>query len=797
MSDKKSADNTLRFVKVDYESHRDALIQRVRSRWPGVWNDFSSNNVAMMLVDLMAWTTQTWAFTVNGLANESFIPTMQLRESAQRVGGLVNYKLRGPVPASLLCEAWISSPAPGASGEAYMKIEKGTAIRVGAKQLPFEVAEDYTIYGGQTTPITSVVTFDARESGARVLSTNVRVQNGLNYVDLVDQTVNAGEYVSVGQSVRRTQPSADSSFYTVSSLEAVSTPGIYNRIYLSENWSSSPTSSPELISVEVVDRRIRFVQGQQISEQFVTPPSEVKNYIVKLSRYPVIGGSVKVYVNDVPWEEVSSLVVNHKDGLIYEVSTLPSGETTVRFGDGQFGTVVPTDATVMVEYRVGGGVSGNVPLNSVNTSITGFVISLQNPVTVYIKNESSSGQGGRDAQTLEEARAEIPHYISANDRAITLDDWQTTAQAFSDPTYGSVAYARASVNVENAFLEGNIVYVYAWTTGPGGSLIPLSDAMKSALSAFLKTKAVGTDFPVVVNGSERPVPISLRFKTFAGYSVIDTTSLVNSTVDAIVKSLRPGSPLVYSDFVRALDEVSGVDSVTMATPISDLVPSGPSELFTTPREDFRYAISRLFMTTGTAVVNGSQVPVNRYSIQLPVWPLAVWSFTLYLGGYELTVVQDTSPGYARILGDNVVDDDNGNFKSRVNLLTGKGEIVLVGSPGDLAMGLVPVQGYDRERTVDIYVGYNGINTTEKRAEIRAALASWGDGLSIGGAIFARPISGLSVSKTSIQDVVLSIPGVTAVNRVALDNPASVEDRVNAASFELLKIGSIILNNKIV
>ena len=112
------------------------------------------------------------------------------------------------------------------------------------------------------------------------------------------------------------------------------------------------------------------------------------------------------------------------------------------------------------------------------------------------------------------------------------------------------------------------------------------------------------------------------------------------------------------------------------------------------------------------------------------------------------------------------------------------------------MQLVTVQGYSTERVVNLYVGYTGDNTATKRREIRAALRAWSDGLSIGGYIYARRASNVSASTVSVTDVVSRVEGVDSVIRVALDNPANNETRVAAADYELLRVGTVYLNNQV-
>jgi len=785
-----ASENSLRYLKLDFQSHKDALIQRVRSRWPTVWNDFLANSLGILLIDIIAWSTATLAYVINRAAAENFITTMTLRESAIRLGSFVGYNLRGPTPATLQCEVVLPGPATS-----QVKISKGTLIRAGDDALPFEVIQDYAIMVGKTTPENTAAAFSQGLTGTKTVSSNVVVTGGSAYVDVIDSTVDLTQLIQPGMTFRVSPSVAGEQIYTVQAIE--SSPGAIskNRMVITPPWSGQIADAVEdgatsEVQAEVYDRRIALIQGQTISDRYVTPAVEVPGYTAKLSRTPVIDGSVSVTVNGEAWTQVQSVRIEPGDSKVYQVSTLPSGDTVAQFGDGQFGSIVPTEGSVVITYRIGGGVAGNLAIGTVNTSIT--ATSGKNVISVTLRNDTSQGQGGRNPESLEEARVSIPYHIRTNGRAVTLDDYQTLAQQYSHQQYGSVAYARAHVRTENSLLEGNIVFIYAWTTGASG-LTTLQPQLKTALKEYLQTKAVGTDYIVIGDGTSRPVPLSLRFKTYSGFDVFATTNLVTDTIKSMVETLRPGSPLVYSDLVRKLDEVYGVDSVNMASPISDLMTTTPMELFTAPDDSFNYVLD---------AVTNEEDGTGGYFSQMPVSPLRAWSFQMFLNGSQLTVIPHTIAGQARILCNGIIDETRG--PSYVNLLTGKIKWYPVQSGSKLTVRLISVQGYDRERPIDVFIGYTGDNTIVKRREIRAALRSWSDNLTIGGAMFAGDPTnlpnydthGIPASMSNIAAVVKAIvPGAT-IARVALGTPSSTDDRINAMGYELLTVGKITINNQI-
>lgn len=783
------ASETLRYIKYDYQSQKDALLQRIRDRYPGRWNDFLANSIGIVLVDIVAWALAGYAFLTNRVAGEQYVPTMTLRESAVRIGGLTGYSLRSAQPATVSCEASLTSPLA-----TDVTIFKGTLIRTSDNNgIAFEVAEDYTILAGELTSKALVATFSPSLSGQNVINTFLEVTNGSSAVDEVDTTIDLSRYISAGQTLNEI---GGSDVYTIESLETA--PGgvsANSRIILTSAWTG-PTGT---IQAQIYDRRIQLIQGQTVTDRFVAPVQPA-GYAVKLTRTPVIDNSVDVTVNGVPWDQASSVGVQSEFAQVFQVKTFVSGDTAVLFGDGVFGAAVPAEAAIEITYRIGGGVAGNIELNTINTTITGLIESLSNPVSIQVTNQTSVGVGGQEAETLEQARVNIPYYTRTNDRAVTLSDYQTIAQQYSDAQFGSVAYARAVVRTENALLEGNIVSIYAWTTGPGGGLVNLTPQLKTALTSYIQSKSVGTDFVQILDGTSRPVPMSLRFKVLAGFSISDTENLILDSINSYIVALRPGDPVVYSDMVARLDAVEGVDNFIMATPITDLVPTNSTELFTVPQDTFVYTLDKT--ASGTPVTDASGSQISPYSVQLPIFPVQTWSITLLLGVSEVSILPfintDTNNRVqvqqARLLAEDLSSDDN--YPSVLNLLTGQMSLWIKGAPGDLTMQLITAQGYSAERTVNLYIGYNGDSTQTKRREIRSALQAWGQGLAIGGTIYAQRVEGISSSAVSVTDMVEAIPGVDSVNRVALDTPANSQDRVTASDFELLRLGQIVLNNQV-
>lgn len=756
--------NTFEYVRSDYSAARDAAIQRLRARYPGVWNDFSSSNFGTMLIDLIAWSMSNMAYTANRLAGENFVSTMTLRESAVRLGNLTGYKLRSAAPAAVPCAAILASPAT-----ADIRLPRGTPVRTGdSLALTFELADDYVIQAGQAYPETAVATIDPLGTGSRTVQSYISLTAGGVYADLLDTTVDLRQYVEVGQLFVQ-----DGQSYEIASIETPPDAESYSRLVLAEPWAGATGSQ---YTGAVVDRRVTFVQGQSYTDQVQAPAGDTAGFVVRLANQPVIDSSVAVTVNGASWTETQFLVNEDNDAQVFQVRTLPTGVTVLLFGDDRFGQSVPAEAIVEASYRTGGGQVGNIPAGAINTTVTGLITSLSNPVTVSIYN-AQPGSGGLDAETLDEARLAIPAHTRTNDRAVTSSDYQTLATGFVSAA-GQVRYARAVPRTENALLEGNIVVVYVWSLSADSLLVPASASLKAQLQEYLQTKAVGTDYVVVADGDQQPLPLAVMFKAASGYSVDDLESRVVEAAGRYTASLAPGEDAVYSRLFSAVNDVTGVDQAVFATPTRDVRPGSAISVFSAPPAEANHAVVL------TSNADGS------FTGQVPMSPLAAWAFTASLAGKPLTVVPDVTPGYARLLGD-ALDPDQ---VSTVNLATGLVVLYSLEPATDFIITLRTAQGFSLLRQVDLYAGYTGDLSQAKRREVRNAIRAWADGLAVGETLFGAEITGVRSSAVNMASVVEAVAGVVAVTYTSIGAPQNGSPRLDVLETERVAVRNIYLNS---
>lgn len=178
---------------------------------------------------------------------------------------------------------------------------------------------------------------------------------------------------------------------------------------------------PAMHSINVLDERLGVSNGEpgqsftlQNSMILTLQPEETIE--VEESR-----GDEIVYV---PWakvEDFSKSTRFDRHFMMDMASGTVSFGPSVRQADGtivQYGRIPENDRHIRFSsYRCGGGVTGNLPVNSIRTLSTSLA---------YISRVSNllRADGGRDQETLEELKLRAQRELQAQRRIVTMDDFE-------------------------------------------------------------------------------------------------------------------------------------------------------------------------------------------------------------------------------------------------------------------------------------------------------------------------------------------------------------------------------------
>lgn len=181
-----------------------------------------------------------------------------------------------------------------------------------------------------------------------------------------------------------------------------------------------------------------------ISGELVGTSDGSANQVYRLAENQVVDGTVKVFVEIGSaygqWEPVLHLTDYGPTDAVYRLDTDANNNVYVVFGDGISGAIPNTYAKIKAQYIVGGGVVGNVPVDSLTSFgyIPVLTGSQKTAVTQYIKIHNTLGKGGQEPESIETIRINAPKAYATINRAIVTAD------------YAGLAYQVSAVGKANA-----------------------------------------------------------------------------------------------------------------------------------------------------------------------------------------------------------------------------------------------------------------------------------------------------------------------------------------------------------
>jgi len=202
------------------------------------------------------------------------------------------------------------------------------------------------------------------------------------------------------------------------------------------------------------------------------------------------------------WDEDESLVHSNDSGKLgnrFMVETDENRRSTLRFGNGINGRLLPSGSIVRAEYQIGGGHQGNVGADqltfpqALTGALSGVVTAAWNPFDVT---------DGRDPESPEKVRRNAPEAYRARQlRAVTLADYVKRAEEVPGVSRAVARYA----------------WTGSWRTvrvviDPAGTTV-FEDVLRQAVAAHLDAvRLIGEDLEL---RAPHYVPLDIRITVCA------------------------------------------------------------------------------------------------------------------------------------------------------------------------------------------------------------------------------------------------------------------------------------------
>ncbi|MCB5909119.1 putative baseplate assembly protein [Streptomyces pinistramenti] len=340
------------------------------------------------------------------------------------------------------------------------------------------------------------------------------------------------------------------------------------------------TTSPTVRAAEAftLGGTVPSVHAERVTDENLGESTGLPGQRLRLAHAPVVGDvpplhlHIAEYDGWVDWEVVPHFAASGPDDRHL---TLDAATGEIAFGpavrepDGslrRYGAVPPKGAAIRARhYRTGGGRTGNVARGAVRALRDSV------PYVAEVTNREAA-HGGVDGETVAEARARAPITLRAQDRAVTLRDYEELARRAA-PETARITCLAGDEDEHGAYAVRVLVVPQA-VPDPGGQLrfeqlVP-ADALLDRVTRYLdERRLIGTRLavgPPYYQG----VTVVATLHAFRG---VDVDRVRRQAHDALYRHIDPltggadgtgwpfGRPVQAGEIFAVLQRVPGVELV--------------------------------------------------------------------------------------------------------------------------------------------------------------------------------------------------------------------------------------------
>lgn len=354
------------------------------------------------------------------------------------------------------------------------------------------------------------------------------------------------------------------------------------RCRVTEPHSDQPfyTTSPTVRSAEAftIGGTTTVVHADTVYDEALGESTGLPGQRLRLSHTPIVGDAVPLLLQTAEhdgwtdWQVVSHFAASGPDDRHITLDAA-TGELAfgpaVREPDGslrQYGMVAPKGAVIRARrYRTGGGRAGNVARGAVQ------ILRSSIPYVSEVVNREAA-RGGVDGETVQEAKTRAPITLRAQERAVTLRDYEELSRRAA-PETARITCLEGDEEEHGAYAVRVLVVPQA-VPDPGGrlrfeQLVP-GDALLDRITRHLdERRLIGTRLavgPPFYQG----VTVVATVHAFRG---VDTDRVRRQAHDALYRHLDPltggsdgkgwpfGRPVQSGEVFAVLQRVPGVELV--------------------------------------------------------------------------------------------------------------------------------------------------------------------------------------------------------------------------------------------
>ena len=546
------AEKKISYTVRDFQGVRTELINFTRTYYPDLVQNFNDAGIFSVMLDMNAAVTDNLNYQIDRSIQETVLQFAQQKNSVYNIARTYGLKVPGQRPSVALIDFSITVPAFGDREDLrYCGIlRRGSQVNGGGQ--PFETVYDIDF----ASPI------NAEGSPNRVKIPNFDSSGKLLNYTIVKREVVVNGITKV---YKRVITPNDSKPYLELFLPEKNVLGITSVLLKSgTQYSTIPNPQDFLILGQerwfevdaLVQDRVFVEDPTKTSDQ---PGLKVGTYITTtnkfISEYTPEGFCKMTFGggNISADEQLRQFAI---DGKGFDLSRYTNNYA--------MGAALPPNTTLFVQYRIGGGLSSNLGINTINQvgtvsfAVNGPSDSVNRSVINSLQcNNVTAAIGGANPPTTEDVRNMVSFNFAAQKRAVTVNDYDSIIRTMPSQ-FG--APAKVAITEENNKIR--IKMLSYDTTGTLTNVV--SNTLKQNVANYLSNYRMINDYISIESADiidlAVTVDVVLDNSQNQGAIISKTIQIVGDFFNPLVRQL--GQNANISELRRLIQAENGIVSIS-------------------------------------------------------------------------------------------------------------------------------------------------------------------------------------------------------------------------------------------
>jgi hypothetical protein len=545
------ANKKISYTTRDFQSIRTELINFTRTYYPELIDNFNDAGVFSVLLDLNAAVTDNLQFNIDRSIQETVLQYAQQRSSIFNIARTYGLKVPGQRPSVALVDFSITVPAYGDKEDLrYCGIlRRGSQVN-GAGQV-FETVYDIDF----SSPI-----------GAEGFPNRLKIPNFDSNNKLINYTIVKRETVvnGVTKVFKKVITANDIRPFLEVFLPEKNVLGVTSVLLKDSTQYSNVPSVQEFLGL---DNRWYEVNALADSRVFIEDPTKVSDQPgIKVGKY--IETSTKFITEFTP-EGFMKMTFGggnqSADEQLREFARDGYNLNLYKYSNNlALGSALKANSTLFVQYRIGGGTGSNLGVNAITQigTVSFFVNGPSQSQNTSVINSLSCNNvtaaiGGANYPTTEEVRNLVAFNFSAQQRAVTVNDYDSIIRTMPSQ-FG--APAKVAITEEN-----NKIKVQMLSYDENGNLTNImSNTLKNNVANYLSNYRMINDYVSIETANVIDLGINVDI-------VLDNSqnqgTVISQVINLITTFFEPtnrqmGENVNISELRRLIQSENGVISLS-------------------------------------------------------------------------------------------------------------------------------------------------------------------------------------------------------------------------------------------